>query len=165
MRRGIVLCLFFALLLSCPCKPGYVCYPGIGCVAISVRGDGYKDTTILDCGGVCINTTHTPTISCRVLPCVSDPATICSSIEDSNKCVLPPVIRNDGSCALQGPPIQCANSQTCLQESGCPLFSDSSPPPVVSNDDQTTLIIFFVVYGVVVVLVIAVLLCFLFASL
>lgn len=151
-----LLALFFSLLSSsgaCPCEPNYACYPGIGCVALRLA-------TIIDCHGVCLNKTHTPTLKCLSTPCSSDPTMLCPLLEDSNKCASPPQIKGDGSCASQGSPITCPDSQTCIEESGCPLASSSvTPPPPPTgqgtlNDDQIALVIFFLVYGLLVVLII-----------
>lgn len=159
-----LLALFFSLLSSsgaCPCEPNYACYPGIGCVALrlATKGGG-GDDTIIDCHGVCLNMTHTPTLRCLSTPCSSNSALLCPLLEDSNKCASPPQIKGDGSCASQGSPIICPDSQTCIEESGCPLASSSVAPPSTGqgtlNDDQIVLVVFFAVYGLLVILIIVV---------
>lgn len=160
----VLLALFFSLLSSssssggggaCPCEPNYACYPGIGCVALRLTTKG-GDDAIIDCHGVCLNRTHTPTLRCLSTPCSPDSTILCPLLEDSNKCVSSPQIKGDGSCASQGSPITCPDSQACIEESGCPLASSSSPPTGQGtlNDDQIVLVIFFVVYGLLVVIII-----------
>ena len=134
-----VLLLFFLYSVDgCPsCEAGSVCYPGIGCVALGRA----KDSSVVDCYGVCIDTKLTPTLQCLSAPCPSDPSLSCPYIVENDECRDAPVIPSDGSCVKQGASIKCLSTE-----------EEETLPPPPSNEDKTGLAVFLFVFGVSVLL-------------
>ena len=122
-------------LVACPpstkaCQEGTTCHPVIGCIAVTLR-----QQAILDCHGVCINTTATPTLRCFNVPCPGNPQEMCGEIRDFDRCFGHPIIPTNGSCAIQGEPIACPNFGFCDSPFGCPSPDLTDPPALLPPSD------------------------------
>ena len=145
--------LFILVVKSCApgntvCTPDQVCYKGIGCVAVASLSK-----EIVDCYGLCINKTSTPTLRCSSVPCPSNPNSQCPRVSDSLACFKEPIIPENGGCVKQGVPVVCLSSFQCQEPQGCLFLTESSTAAVIRvNDDQTWLIAFFIIFATVVLL-------------
>lgn len=116
---------------------GLPCDPNFGCF-----GAPLGSPILINCCGICIDTTATPTIHCSSF-------TSCEII-DTDQChgpfITPP---NNSTCVTQGDLIQCPFNQDCLPDAGCitPVTDSPTPLPLTQtngSDDRFNLIIFFV---------------------
>ncbi len=148
------------IIRSCvpPCKANQLCNPGIGCVALSLSRVNKEG--ILNCHGLCINTTETPSLRCLSVPCSHNRYVECALIKDVSLCAAPPVIKDDDSCVQQGALIECPDSQACIATKGCPpplpLVHEEAQPTTPEGEltgEQTTVVVLFLVFTVMVVLI------------